>query len=487
MPDTGASASVLDRFTPLFMPRTVAVVGASGRASAQGNRFISHLREAGFDGEIYPIHPHEATIEGFEAYRSLAATPRPIDYAFIAVSAERVPALLAAAQGRVRFAQVMSSGFAETEGGRELERSLVEAAREGGMRLLGPNCMGTHSARGRLTFVDGGPDLPGTVGVMSQSGGLSIDMLHRGRVRGLRFSAVVSLGNCADLGPNDFLEYFLADPQTRVVGAYIEHISDGRRFFAQLRQAKAAKPVVILKGGRTVQGQRAAASHTGSLADNDQVWLALSRQTGCTLVETLEDFIDALVAFQSYTPRVAAPAGRVILFGNGGGASVLAADSLARLQLDVAPLDEATAASLEQLCLPAGASIANPIDVPANILRTEHGTLAESILEILAEKAAPDAILMHVNLGVILGYKDVDMLTDLIRAAIRVKDAFKGQTHFMLAFRSNGEPEAERRKQQGRLLAMEAGVPVFDDLSSQARATSALHAYERFLHARRPA
>ena len=472
--------TVVQRFAPLFLPQAIAVVGASAKGNAQGNRFIRQLRMVGYEGAIYPIHPTERVVDNLQAYPSLAVTPEPIDYAFIAIAGERVPDLLANAHGRVRFAQVMSSGFGESAGGGELEKTLIEAARRGGARLIGPNCMGTHSPRGRLTFVDGGPDSPGTVAVMSQSGGLAIDVLQRGRSRGLEFSGIVSLGNCADLGPNDFLEYFLADTETRVIGAYIEHVSDGRRFFEQLRAAGAKKPVIILKAGRTQQGQRAAASHTGSLADNDQIWCALAKQTGAILVDTLEEFIDALVAFQNYTPRLAAPTGRVLLFGNGGGASVLATDFLAKLGLDVVPLDASTTKSLEHLALPAGASISNPIDVPANIFRKNRGELAQLILEIVAQSENTEGILMHLNVSVILGYRDVDMLTDLIEAAVRAKAKCQGRTHLMLALRSNGQPESEQRMREGRLRAMKAGIPVFDEIPNQARAMAAIHAYERF-------
>jgi acyl-CoA synthetase (NDP forming) len=473
--------SVMERFKPLFEPRTIAVVGASGKGGAQGNRFIRLLREAGFNGGIYPIHPSEPVIEGLAVSPTLADTPEPIDYAFVAVAAERVPPMLAVARRRVRFAQVMSSGFGESEGGRELENALAAAAKQGGMRLLGPNCMGTYSARGRLTFIEGGIDEPGGLSIMSQSGGLAIDMLQRGRVRGLRPRTVVSLGNCADVGPSELLEYFLVDPQTTVIGAYLEHVANGRSFFEQLRAAKASKPVIILKGARTRQGQRAAASHTGSLADNDQAWSALARQTGAILAETLDDFIDALVAFQMYKPRKAlTPSGYVVVFGNGGGASVLATDYLAHLGLDVAPLSAETTSALAELDLPAGASIANPIDVPANVLQRERGSIVQRLLQIIAEHEHPDAILVHLNLGVILGYRDVDMLEDMLRAVARANEKFRGRTHVLLALRSNGDAETEHRKREARRTAMGAGVAVFDEIPNMARAVAAVHRYERF-------
>jgi len=465
-------------FEALFRPQAIAVAGVSSQSIAQGNLFIRNLREAGYEGAIYPIHPSERTLEGLPAYRSLAETPTPVDYAFIAIGADAVPGLLRSGRGRVRFAQVMSSGFAASAG-RDLKRELIDAVAYGGMRLLGPNCMGTCSPRGRLSFIAGGVDAPGPVGVMSQSGGLSIDILRHGRHRGLGFSGVVSLGNCLDVGPSELLEYFLADRDTRVIGAYLEQVSDGRRFFELLSAAAAAKPVVILKGGRTAQGRRAAASHTGSLAGDDQVWQALSRQTGTILAETLEQFIDVLVAFQAAAPPQATPSGRVILFGNGGGASVLAADMLGRLGLDVPPLRPETAAALAALDVPAGASLDNPIDVPANILQRERGALAQRILDAIASIETPEAIILHLNLPVLANYRHIDLLGDLMQAVLAVRRRVAARVHLLLVLRSIGQPDLEARRQQASALAMQHGIPVFAELSDAVHALAALHAHGR--------
>ncbi len=477
--------SVTDRFAPLFMPKTIAVAGVSGKTIKQGNTFIRRLRESGFQGTIYPIHPSERRLEGLVAYPSLGDTPEIIDYAFVAITAERVPDLLLSARGRVCYAQVMSSGFDESADGQNLSQALVDAARRGGMRLLGPNCMGTYSSRGRVSFIDGGIDTAGSIGVMSQSGGLSMDILRHGRSRGLHFSSLVSLGNCVDIGPNDLLEYFISDPNTHIIGAYIENVRDGRRFFELLRAANASKPFVILKGGRTSQGQRAAASHTGSLASDDHIWGALAKQTGSILVDSLEQFIDILAAFQACIPCAVIPSGRILLFGNGGGAGVLAADCLARFGLDVAPLQAATAEAIAHLHLPAGASVANPIDVPANILQREHGAWAQRILETICANESPETILIHLNLPVILGYRHVDMLDDLIETILRVKRQIGTRSHILLVLRSTGEPEIEARKRARVLQVMKVGIPVFDGLADAAYAAAALHAYACFRHVRR--
>jgi acyl-CoA synthetase (NDP forming) len=475
-----AEISPLEFFAPLFQPRTIAVVGASSSAATPGNAFLRHLREYGFTGEIYPIHPTAAEIDGLRAYPTLAATPEPIDYAYVAIGAERIPDVLAGAAGRVRFAQVMSSGFAEAAVGRQLQVALVAAARSAGMRLLGPNCLGTHSPRGCLTFLERAPRELGTVGIVSQSGGLSVDILRRGQNRGLGFSGLVTVGNSADLGPNDLLEYFLADPATRVVGLYIEDIADGRRLFDVLSRAHAQKPVVLLKGGRTSEGQRAAASHTGSLVQDDRIWTALAHQTGTPLVDTLDEFLAALLIFQMLHAKSEKSTRRVVLFGNGGGTSVLASDCFARYGFKIAPFDEGTLRALEKLRLPAGSSIANPIDVPGSILRQENGANAERILDAVYGSGIADAVVMHLNLTVLLQYKNVDMLGNLMRAALQVGARYPGRAHFVLVLRSDGDADIEERKRQYRREAVRLGIPVFDELSEAAKALTALSAYERY-------
>ena len=257
--------SVIDRFTPLFSPKSIGVLGASTTSTTIANTFIRRLKDFGYPGAIYPIHPKAAEVEGLRCYPSLAEAPEPIDYAYVAIGAGRIPDVLAGANGNVKFAQVISSGFGEVSEGHDLQRDLVTKAHAGSCRVLGPNCLGLYSPRGGVTFPVGAPKEVGAVGVVSQSGGLGTDIIKRGQWRGIGFSGLVTVGNSADLGPVDLLEFYFEDPQTRVVGLYLEDIKRGRRFFDLLRSDKATKPVVILRGGTSSQGRTAAASHTGAL------------------------------------------------------------------------------------------------------------------------------------------------------------------------------------------------------------------------------
>lgn len=471
-------------FTPLFEPKTVAVVGASAKSAALPNIFIKRIQKLGFKGPIYPIHPTATEIDGLPAYKSLAETPEPVDYAFIAIAAAQVAPLIEAAKGRVRFAQVVSSGFGEVEEGKALQDALIVAAKAGGTRVLGPNCLGIYTPRGKITFTDNCPSEPGAIGIISQSGGLGTDIIRRGINRGLGFSGLVSVGNAADVNPNDLLEYYLADPQTKVIGMYLETAKDGRRLFEILRAAKAQKPVVILKGGRTAQGLAAAASHTGSLAGDERAWLALSAQTGCVLAETLEDFLDMLGAFQRLTPRPDHPIRRVVLFGNGGGTSVLATDFFARVGLDVIPFEAPTLGALAALKLPPGSSITNPVDCPVGTLQQEEGRVAQKILDAIYSHGAPDALVVHLNMVAFAGRTKPEVLDNLMQAVLRVQSQFPNQSHFVLVLRSDGDPEIEARKRAFRERAVALGIPVFDEMSNAGRALAALAQVERFRRAR---
>jgi acyl-CoA synthetase (NDP forming) len=433
------------------------------------------------------VHPTAETIEGWPAYASISALPEPVDYAYVSVAAARTPDLLRSAASRIRFAQVIASGFAEA-GETALEAELVAACRIGGMRLLGPNCLGLYSSRGRISFIDGVGVEPGSIGILSQSGGLGADILRRGQMRGLRFSALISLGNSADLGPADLLHHMLDDAETEVIGLYLEDVKDGRRFFETLRDAGARKPVVILKGGRTSAGQRASASHTGALAQDDRLWQALARQTGAVLVDTLNHFLDALLTFQCLSPRSDRPTANVVLFGNGGGTSVLATDTFSRVGLNIPALRGTTLEQLEAMHLPPGSSISNPIDTPAGTLRQDHGALGGRILAAISAEPDIDAIVMHLNMPVILAYADPEILPNLIKSAIDAQTHAnaRGGTrlHFALVLRSDGELEIEAEKQRYRRAALALGVPVFDELSDAANALACLAAHERFLHDR---
>tara|TARA_R110002124_G_scaffold104370_13_gene254365 strand:+ start:18832 stop:21069 length:2238 start_codon:yes stop_codon:yes gene_type:complete len=477
--DRTTEGDFLTEFRPLFKPETVAVVGASTKNVTIANTFIRRLRDFGYAGEIYPIHPVADEVEGIKAWRSLGDTPRAVDYAYIAVGAHQVAKVLDGAAGRCRIAQVISSGFGEIEEGKALERELLTRAHQAGTRILGPNCLGTYSPRGRLTFSVDAPREVGHIGVIAQSGGLSTDIIKRGQWRGLRFSGVVNIGNSADVTPHELMSYYFADPQTKAIGLYIEDIKQGRAFFDLLQSAHATKPVVILKGGLSNQGRLAAASHTGAMAGDRKVWDALASQAKVVLTPTVDAFIDTLLMLQFSTLRPERPTRAVTLFGNGGGSSVLGSDAFASQGLDVLPYEGEARRLLEALDLPPGTSVANPIDTPVRTLQEKDGFIAGEILDLVYEHVRPDAIAMHLNLASFVGRGSVDPVENLFSVLAQMQSKWPESAHFGLAMRTDGSAELDDRRRHYRQKASQVNIPVFDEIQPMAAAFAKIAMLER--------
>lgn len=463
-----------DTFDALFRPRVIAIAGASTKARTAGNRLIAILRKSGFDGRVYPIHPSATEIDGHKAYPSFADLPEIVDYAFVCVAAKAVPEMTRQASGRVQFLQVMTSGFGEVAEGRSLQEDLEEAVGESDLRLIGPNCIGMYSAPGQVSFVENsefGSD--GRVAVVSQSGGLSIDILRRGQQAGLDYHSVLSVGNALDINVTELLQRHLADDTIDVVGLYIENIADGRALFEVLTAIDNRKPVVVLKGGRTGAGQRAAASHTGSIADDSRLWSALARQTGVNIVDDLDEFLNLMLLYQSYTPQPDQSGTDVVLVGNGGGASVLASDHLSWSGLELHDFSAAAMKQLNTIDVPAGSSMTNPMDVPANALGRDDGKVVARILDAVADTSSVGAIVMHLNLTVLAGYNSDEIVGNAVKALRNVRDKIGRTTQVMLVLRADRSEETISRANKYRGEATAYGIAVFDELPAAARSLGA--------------
>lgn len=324
--------------------------------------FVKALQSMDFPGPIYPINPRAQEVLGLQCYPSLLDVPGPVDHVISSIPASGVLELMdhAAAKG-VRSVHFFTAGFRET--GEEervaLEQELLRRARAAGIRIIGPNCMGLYCPSAKVAFNRECPKESGNVAFITQSGLNAEELVTYASLRGVRFSKVVSYGNAVDLDESDFLEYCAVDPETAIIVAYIEGVKDGRRFLGALSTAAAAKPTIVLKGGLTGAGSRAANSHTGSLAGSAQVWEAACRQAGALTVETLAELEDLAVTF-SFFQR---PAGRgVAIMGVGGGSSVLAADAAEREGLSVPALSDELQARLREFTPVAGTSVRNPLD-----------------------------------------------------------------------------------------------------------------------------
>ena len=354
----------------LLDPRSVAILGASSDATKIGGRPVKFLRTHGFTGPIYPVNPRAPEVQGLPAYASLADIPAPVDHAIIALPGNAVlSAVRACAERGVRAVTVFSSGFAEVgEAGRAAQAELGAIARDSGMRILGPNCMGFMNLRsgflGTFAFmVDLGLPPLGRVALVSQSGAFGGQALVMAREQGLPLGAWVTTGNECDVELADCIAHFAQDPETDVIMGYMEGCKSPERLIEALALAqRAGKPVVMVKAGRSAVGRAAVQSHTGALAGDDRVFDALFHEYGVHRAHSVEDFFDvARACATGLMPRE----GRVGVFTVSGGIGVLTADAAEQHGLDLTPMP-ADAQERLQALLP-HASVRNPVDGTAQI------------------------------------------------------------------------------------------------------------------------
>ncbi|MHA1637120.1 MAG: acetate--CoA ligase family protein [Candidatus Thorarchaeota archaeon] len=361
---------------PFFNPTKVALVGASSDYRKLGNSILMNLLASEID--IYPISRGKDRILGVKAYPNLSELPEPVDLVIVVVAAKYCPGLMSEIRkAGATNAVIISGGFSEVDSeGAELEEELVTAARNAGVRIVGPNCVGVSNSRvfnGTFTMM---PER-GNISLLSQSGALGGMLIYTTRTKRIGISKFASIGNASDVGFVEILDYYRNDPKTSTIAVYVEGVDDGRRVYQALKLAAHEKPVVILKGGRSEAGGRATQSHTGSLAGATQVFDGMVKQAGCVTAPTFDSLLEICKLFE-YQPL---PKGRNIgIISNTGGAGVLAADAASDLGLHVSQLSKETKHELRQVLSPM-ASVENPIDVVANGGRREYRVTSELLLK----------------------------------------------------------------------------------------------------------
>jgi acyl-CoA synthetase (NDP forming) len=356
----------------LFHPNSIALVGITTAATWHWTlTFLEGLIEIEFDRPLYLVNPKGGKIKGHKVYTSLKDVPGNIDYVIGLVNAQIAPKLVEeCAEKGVRAIHFCTAGFSETgeEPRIKLESELAEIARRKGIRILGPNCMGIYCPQSRLSYSPAFPKESGPVGAISQSGGNSIYLVRQAALRGVRFSKVISYGNACDINESDLLEYLANDPDTKIIALYIEGIKDGKRFRRALEKATKEKTVVLLKGGSTEGGARAVAGHTAALAGSQATWDALCKQLRIINVNSIEEMIDVLVTLM-FLPL---PRGRnALLFGAGGGASVLIADEFESRGIRIPPIPPEIVAQIQEFTPIAGNILRNPVDYSQAMMNTE--------------------------------------------------------------------------------------------------------------------
>jgi acyl-CoA synthetase (NDP forming) len=351
-----------DQLDAIFDSRSVAIVGLP-RGMKTGKLFLISLQDQGFRGRIYPVHPEAREIDGLKTYPSVSAIPGPVDLAIVLVPHHSALLVVkeCAAKG-IKGAVLFAAGYREsgTDEGRALEEELTRVARSSGMRLFGPNCMGLYCPKTGLSFFPELPREPGPVGFISHSGSLANILGRIGSRKGIRFSKSVSLGNECDLTCTDMLSYLGNDPETGVIGAYLEGIKDGPAFLHALKGASREKPVILWKVGMTSEGMRAASSHTGALAGSREVWEAVVRQGGAVPVVGFEAMVDSLMGFSLLPANLG---DRIAILSAPGGLAVAAAEACGQVGLRLAEISRASRSALAEFVPPTGTSLRNPVDV----------------------------------------------------------------------------------------------------------------------------
>lgn len=405
---TGLSSASPDASSlrPLFDPGSVAVIGASDTDGNRGGTAVRLLRKFGYSGAVYPVHPTGQSVADYPGYPRLADLPAPPDVAVVAVAAARVPGVLAElGEEGVRAAIVWAGGFAETGAhGARLQRQVTEAAAASQIRLIGPNCLGVVNTQSRFTgtfaswLTSAAELLPGTIGMVSQSGGLAAqthDWLQRAGA-GLRY--MISTGNEADVTAVDALQFLAADPGTSVLCCYLEGLTDGAGFLRAAAAARAGgKSLVALKGGRSAASARAVTAHTGALAGQGRVWDDIARAAGVIQVFSAEELVEVAAYLASRAGRPQVSGNRVAVLSYGGGQGVIAADQCTEAGLDVAALSDATRAALAPL-LPPIASTANPVDLtPEAFNQDRYRDAFPEVLDVLDRSGEVDLLLLQLG------------------------------------------------------------------------------------------
>jgi acetyltransferase len=452
--------------TPFFAPKSIAVVGAGERASSSGGAIMQMLRRAGYGGSVVPVNPRGGEIFGYQAVTSIAAVDPPVELAVIVIRPDAIlDAVKECASRGIRNLLILPGGFAEAgPPGVARNEALLKLAAERGLTIAGPNCAGIIHLdpkwRFAATFLRDLP--PGAeangLAFISQSGALAEEVIDKANARGLPLSSVVSVGNAVHLGVEDYLAWLGDRPEIGAALLYIESIDDHERFRAVARQVAATKPVIALFGGRTAIGARAAAAHTGAVANDDAAIDAFCASCGIIRVESLRRLLVAAKAFGRFPQGLGK---RTLILSNSGGPGVICADRAQLEGLELRPLPTAMADVLRQQ-LPAEASVANPIDLLADA-REDRFALAFDAAMAHAAKDYDQVLMIHVVPFMVDAGPVIARLAELAAGAlVPLMHSMMGT----LPDRTEWFATMER-----------AGVPMFNDVEEMAEAAGLLARY----------
>lgn len=464
---TTEPASTRSPLHDFLAPDSIAIIGASTDPTKRGYKAMVGLIKDGYAGKIYPINPRVDWVLGVKAYPSLADIPGTADLALICTPASSVPALLVECGKKgVKGAVILASGFRETgrPEGIQLEQEMLAAARQSGVRVIGPNTSGMFNLHKKLNLLALSNVKAGGIGLISQSGNMLLSLVLEAERNGhVGFSTYAGPGNQADIGFNDYLRYLGEDSQTLVATLYVEGFRDGRRFLDAAREITVLKPVVVYKSGSTAAGRKAASSHTGALAGSYAMTVDVLRQVGVSVVQHSDEILpvaEGLGLLQKAGGK------RVVVVADGGGQATIACDRLAEAGLELAELSAATQRRLGEILFPQ-ASLVNPVDVAGS--SDANPALLADCLEIVAEDDNVDSIFL---VGMFGGYYTrfaEDLLGSEMRGAEAMIELARNCAKPLIVYSLYApvNPPALRRLH-------EAGVPVYSSIEHAVRVLAAL-------------
>lgn len=449
----------------LFKPKSIAVIGASRHPGKIGYTILRNIIEYGYEGKIYPINPKADEILGLKAYKSITEVPDQVDMAIVVIPEKFVP-MVAEEAGKkgVKVLVVITSGFSEV-GNVEAEKKLVETARKYGMRVLGPNIFGIAYTPSKLNATFGPKEiLQGPIAFVTQSGALGIALMGWTIMQEIGVSAIISMGNMADIDIVDVSEYLAEDPNTRVITIYLEglKVGTGKKFIERMREVTKKKPVIVIKAGRSKRGAAAAASHTGSLAGSDKLYNAAFSQAGILRALTTEEMFDWARAFASQP----IPKGEeTIIITNGGGVGVLATDAAEDYGVKLLEPSEELKSKFKE-AMPWFGSPKNPVDLTGQAVVENY----VKALEIAYESPEIHNIILLYCRTAILDPRD------LAKAIVEVAQKYKDTGKPIVAGFVGGKDTFE-----GMRILDRNGIPAYPSAERAVASLGALLRYKRYL------
>jgi acyl-CoA synthetase (NDP forming) len=464
-----------EQIDAILNARSIAIVGASNNPQKFGGILTASQLTMGFAGPVYLVNPNEKEIMGHETHPDLLSLPETPDLVYIVIPAHRsLEVLEQCGQRGVKGVVMIPAGFRETsEEGKDLEQKVLLTARQGGFRIIGPNCFGIYNPRNRLTLMPGADfsTTPGDVAFLSQSGGFSNHIVRLGQSLGLRFSALVSYGNGVDIDAPDLLRYFARDPRTRVVGAYLEGVRDGRAFLEALKEGASEKPVVLWKVGKAATSQRAVMSHTGSLAGSAEIWEAALRQTRVIQASGIDEICDVLLALRHLGWK---PGRRLLVSGGGGGLGANAADLAALAGLEIPPLNGGTGRKLTEILSRAGAVVSNPLDIGTPLLPLP---MFEATMREAAHNPSTDVLVFDLAMNFAKRLAGEEGLYQVADVLTQVREESGKPVVMVLYSRAcdDDDLEPERILRKMRSMLLDKGVVVFPSMRRAIRAIALIN------------